>query len=167
MTQTQTGRPQGLRQVVDWRAAVIAGLVAGVVFLIVAMAWTQATVGSAWIVPRFVASLVLGPGILPPPATFDATALIVGLLVHLILSVLFGVLIAAVVHRWGMLVAALIGAVIGVTLYFINLYGLSLLTPWIIPYRGTALLVVHMLYGLILGVIYEALERDRFEPINS
>ena len=89
-----THAERGMEQLVDWRAAVIAGLIAGAVFLPIQMVGhALATGGTVWIVPRYIAAIMLGTGALPPPPTFDAGIFLVALLIHFVLSVIFAMIL--------------------------------------------------------------------------
>ncbi|MCB0260238.1 MAG: hypothetical protein KDE62_11065, partial [Calditrichaeota bacterium] len=58
-----------MRQVVDWSAAVWAGIVAGLVFMLLNLYVTPYVLGgNAWVMVRLFASVILGQGILAPPA---------------------------------------------------------------------------------------------------
>jgi hypothetical protein len=153
--------------VVDWTAAVWAGVISGVVFLAVAMVLTGLYVGSPWVVPRLVASIVLGPGVLPPPATFNGPVVIIALLLHLALSIIFSSIVAIVLHRWGILVGILGGALFGLALYYINFYTISYFFPWFFPMRSWLLVVSHVAFGAMAGGTYEALEVEKFIPVEE
>lgn len=156
-----------MKQVVDWSAAVGAGLISGIVFLLANMILTNVYLGSPWIIVRLLASIVMGPGVLPPPATFSFSTFFVSLAVHLPLSVGFSCLIATVLHRWGLIVGILGGAVFGLALYFINFYTFSFLFPWFFPMRSWIMAVSHLLFGALAGGIYEALEVEEFVPVEA
>ena len=79
------------RQLVDWRAAIIAGIAAGAVFLLLAMFLTAKYVGSLWVVTRLAASVLLGKAVLPPPATFTVGTFVAAAIVHFALSMAFRV----------------------------------------------------------------------------
>jgi hypothetical protein len=155
------------RQALDWTAAVWAGLISGVVFLIVAMILTSVYLGSPWVIPRLTASVLLGPGVLPPPATFQAGIVGVGVLVHLCLSVLFAYVIAFTLHRWGILVGIIGGALFGLAFFYINFFSVSYFFPWFFPVRSWLLAVAHVAYGAMAGGTYEALEVEKFVPIKD
>ncbi len=55
-----------MRQVVDWRAAVWAGVISGVVFLLISMLLASVYIGSPWVITRLIASIIMGPDVLPP-----------------------------------------------------------------------------------------------------
>ena len=156
-----------LKQVVDWRAAVWAGVVAGVVFLFVSMVLTSVYLGSPWVMVRLIASIVMGEAVLPPPATFELGIFGAALAVHLAFSIVFACLIAYVLHRWGLLVGILGGAAFGLALYFINFYTFSAFFPWFFPMRSWIMAVSHVLYGALAGGLYEALEIEEFVPITE
>lgn len=152
-----------LRQVVDWTAAIWAGIIAGAIFLLFnALVVPRFLGGNGWMAFRYAASIVLGERILAPPPTFDAAALVVGLLVYFAISIACALLIAIVLYRWGLLVGIFGGAVFGLAFYFINFYTLTLLFPWIFALRSEIVLVSHVIFGALAGGIYEALEVEEF-----
>ncbi len=155
------------RPLLDRRAALVAAVVAGLAFFVLLCAMTAWTVGSPWVFPRLVAAIAMGPRVLPPPATFDAVVLFVALLVHLPLSIVFGGLIAFVVHRGGFWTGLLGGAVLGLALYAINFGVLSVVAPWITILTGWIGALSHIAFGAIAGGIYEALEVERFAPAEA
>ncbi|MDZ7291080.1 MAG: sodium:proline symporter [candidate division KSB1 bacterium] len=156
-----------MRQVVDWRAAVLAGIFSGIIFLAVNMLLTNLYVGSPWVVVRLTASLVMGTDVLPPPATFDVTIFIVALVVHFVLSIIFASLIAIVFHRWGLLIGILGGAAFGLVLYAINFYTITFFFPWFFPMRSWIVAVSHLVFGACAGGFYEAMEVERFVPVKA
>ena len=118
-------------------------------------------------VTRLVASVLLGKGVLPPPATVTAGTLLAALLVHGLLSVGFACLIAYVFHRWGLLVGILGGALFGLALYFVNFYTVSFFFPWFFPMRSWIMAASHVIFGALAGGIYEALEIEYFVPVED
>lgn len=150
----------------QWRVAIVAGLVAGAVFLIVTALYMGLRYGlSLWVVLRYIASIVLGEQVLPPPASFDAGIVIVGLLVNFALAIFYALILASLIHRWGLLVGVVGGALFGVALYYINLYTFTLLYPWFFVLHGTALLTSHVLYGIVAGGVYELLDYRDDAPL--
>lgn len=156
-----------MRQVVDWRAAMWAGVISGIIFLGMNMTLTAIYVSSPWVVVRLIASVVLGKTVLPPPATFDVAIFIVSLIVHLALSIGFACLLAIIIHRWGLIVGIFGGALFGLALYFINFYTFSFFFPWFFPMRSWIMVVSHMAFGALAGGIYEALEVEEFVPVEA
>ena len=165
MDSTSVEARRGMEQLVDWRAALIAGIVGGAVFLPVQMlGYALATGGSIWIVPRYIAAMVLGTDVLPPPTTFDAGILFTALIVHFALSIIFGLILAAIIHEWNLLVGTLVGILFGLALYAINYYTFSYFFPWFFPIRGWIDVVSHVIFGGVTGAVYELLEVERFVP---
>jgi len=147
----------------DWRAAIWAGLVAGVVFLVIQMAiLAGVTGGSPWVMLRMIAAMVMGQNVLPPPATFDPVIAVVALLIHFVLSILFALLIAFVLHRWGMLVGIIGGALFGLALYAINYYTFTLFFPWFFPMGNWVAVLAHIVFGAVAGGVYEAFEHEEY-----
>lgn len=147
------------RQVVDWSSAVWASVIAATIFLGLNLFVTPAVLGgNAWVFIRLLASLTLGEGVLAPPATFDLAALVAGVLTHYALSIAFGILLAVIIHRWGVLVGVAGGALYGVALYSINIYTLTLVFPWFMTVESGIFLATHVIFGVAAGGLYEALE---------
>lgn len=153
-----------LRQVMDWRAAVFAGLIAGAIFLVVLLIiYPIATGGSPWILLRMIAAIVLGQDTLAPINAPNTSVAVVALLLHFVLSLLYTLIVAFVVHRWGILLAIIVGGLIGLALYLINVFTFTLFFEWFTLARDWPFLVVHILFGAVAGGIYELLEKDIYE----
>ena len=152
-----------LEQIVDWRAAAIAGVVAGLIFFVLQMIGrAMLTGGSLWLAPRYIAAIALGEGVLPPPGTFDLGIFIVGLIVNLALSLIFALILAAIIHEWQFWFGVIVGALFGLALYLINYYTFSRFFPWFFPIRSWVDVLTHIIFGALAGGIYEALEIERF-----
>ncbi len=116
----------------DWKAAILAGIIAGAVFMMLEMIMVPLFLGgSPWGPPRMIAAIIMGKEVLPPPATFALGVFIVAMIVHFILSIIYAIILAAIVRRNSKTAAVAIGAVLGLALYFINFYGFqAILFPW-------------------------------------
>lgn len=150
-------------QLVDGSAALRAGLIAGLLYLGIIGGIVPFFVGgNFWVIIRLLASIVLGPGVLAPPATFDPFILFIGLVVHFLLSIVFTLLLAWVTHRWGLITGIVLGGLFGWALYLINIYGMTLWFPWFAVMKHQAFLIAHSVFGMLAGGIYELLEMDDF-----
>ncbi|MCB8936451.1 MAG: hypothetical protein H6663_13380 [Candidatus Promineofilum sp.] len=150
-----------LRQIMDWRAAIIAGLLAGALTMllwVILLALT--TGGSVWAPFHHVAAILLGQSVLTPSQTINFQVVLTGAVIHLFLSVLYSVILAFIIHRWGLWVGIVGGAIFGLALYVINYYTFTTLYPWFFPLRGWIALMGHIVFGAAAGGIYEGLERD-------
>ena len=148
----------------DWKAAILAGIVAGIAFMMLEMALVKMLQGmSPWGPPRMMAAMVMGKEVLPPPGTFDLTIMTVAMVIHLMLSVLLGVVLGLLISRLTLHVTAsiLVGAVFGVIVYYVNFYGFTALFPWFAMARGAISIFAHAMFGAILGGVYSAIaQRD-------
>lgn len=157
-----------LRQLVDWRAAFWAGLISGGVFFLLNILVAPLVLGSnPHTMVRLTASIALGEAILPPPATFHAGALLVAVLSNTVLCLAFGLLVAYVIHRGGLIMGLCGGAALGLALYGIVFYTLTLFYPWFFAYRGWVMIFHHLILGALAGGIYEWLEVERFAPAGE
>lgn len=146
-----------LRRNVMWRAIPFAGLAAGTVHLLTNVILMPLIYDlDPTLLLRYFASLVLGSNIL---TDHQSLYLIIGIVVHYVLSILFTLVIAIVVHRWGLLVGIVGGAILGVAIYLINLYALTAVFQWFYAINNTALLISHVLFGAVAGGVYELLDR--------
>jgi len=156
-----------MRQLVDWSAAIWAGLIAGTIFLLINLIIIPISWGTnVWLVVRIFASVTLGERALPPPADFDPMILVVAVVTHLVLSVFFAMLLAYIIHRWGLIVGIVGGAIFGLAIYCINVYGLTYFYYWFAIMRAWPFLVAHIIFGACAGGIYEALEVEEFVVDN-
>jgi hypothetical protein len=150
-----------LKHVLQWRLALVAGLVAGLVFLLVNILYVSfgQHLGT-WTVVRYMASIVMGERVVPPPASFDPVIVGVGLLVNFVLAIIYAFILAAIIHRWGLLVGIVGGALFGAALYVINLYTFTLFYPWFFALNSLPFFVSHVLLGAVAGGVYELLDYD-------
>ena len=164
----QSGDCPRMRQLVDWSSAIWAGVIGGTVFLIVNLLLSPILLGgNGWVQIRLLASIVMGPEILAPPATFDAGALAAALVTHYALAVGFALVVAYVIHRGGLIAGMIGGAALGLSLYAINFYTLTYFFPQFFAMRGEAMLLSHVVFGAVVGGLYEALEVEEFVPVNT
>ena len=145
----------------DKRAATIAGLLAASISLGLGMAVLQYLHENAIGLPRLLATIVLGRGALDADITPVATAISVGIGVHLVLGLLFAFVISFTLHRWGFWVGLIGGGLFGLALYAINTYTMSRFFPDFYFYRSWFMVGLHVVFGALCGGIYEAIERDR------
>ncbi len=79
---------------------------------------------------RFTAAIVLGPGVLPPPASFDRRILLIATLVHFALSIAYGLILARLIAGLRTPSSLLAGAAFGLGLYAVNMYAFTAVFPW-------------------------------------
>jgi hypothetical protein len=146
--------------VVHWRATVLAGLIAGAVFLMFEMPAVALFLGmSPWAPPRMMAAIVLGQGVLPPPDTFDIGIVMTAMMLHFALSIAYAYIIALVVQSRSTGTTAGIGVIAGLVLYLVNFYGFTYVFPWFAMARNSVSVAGHVLFGLVAALSYRKLVR--------
>ena len=133
-------------------AAVAGGIAAGIVSTGVQIAlWLLFTDDFPEILlrdARLTAALLFGSRVLAPTAVADWPVMGVATLIHFGLSVIYSAVMGAIARplAGSRLVAA--GALLGLALYFINLYGFVLLLPWFSAARGWITVAAHVAFGV-------------------
>lgn len=149
----------------DMKAAIWAGIIAGVVFMMLEMVLV-ATVGggSPWGPPRMIAAIGMGKDVLPPPATFDLGVMMVAMAIHFVLAILLGIILGLIISRWklGLMASIGVGAVFGLVVYLVNFYGSTALFPWFAMARTPITLMTHVIFGAVLGWSYHVLAVRHF-----
>ncbi|HVL08905.1 MAG TPA: hypothetical protein VM512_07065 [Burkholderiaceae bacterium] len=147
----------------DWPAAVVAGIAAGALVMVLELLWVTLVMGvSPWIGPRMIAAMLLGPSVLEP-ATFDIWVIAVSLFVHFLLGSVLGVLFALVAAPLrldsSVPLVLVAGLVFGAAVYLVNIVGMSQVFTWFAPTRGWATFAAHLVFGMFTGWTYWLLER--------
>ena len=147
-----------MRQLVDWHAALLAGLISGAISFTLGIFLSWYLVKSPWFFTRLVSSIILGVKVLPPPTTFDLGIFVIALLVFIAIALIYTAIIATIVHKYGIIISFLGGAIIGLAAYAINFYSFSYFFPWFYPYRSWIFVVAHVVFGALVGSLYELME---------
>ena len=154
----------------NWKAAIWAGIVAGIVFMMLEMALV-ATIGgqSPWGPPRMIAAMVMGESVLPPPATFDAGIMMVTMMIHFTMSILLGVILGWAISQWKMSLATaiIVGTIFGLLIYFINFYPMTAVFPWFAMARGGISAFAHAMFGFVLGWVYHAVASREWAGVQD
>src|SRR4051794_6768185 len=107
-------------------AVIIAGAVAAVISTLVQLLlWAMLTDALPAIFfrdARLAASIVLGTTVLRPDANSGVQIMLVATLVHFALSIVYALVLAAIVAQRGIAQSMLIGTLFGLALYAINLH---------------------------------------------
>lgn len=106
---------------------------------------------------RLAAAIVMGPRVLPPPASFDLAVMTVASLVHVALSLAYTVLLVPFVERSPGSGALITGAAFGLVLYAVNMYGFTAIFPWFMQSRDWIAAIAHIAFGLGAAGSYRAL----------
>jgi len=149
------------RSLWELRAVLIAALAAGALsFNLLLFVVPFFLGGSCWIMMRVLASILLGEGVLAPPASFDAGLFAAGLAAQLLLSFIYTFVLSFIIHRWGLVTGILLGAFFGACFYALNLHVFTLWLPWLFTLNHWSVFAVHVLFGMTAGGVYELLDTD-------
>lgn len=141
-----------------YREGVIASLIAEAVFILMVAMVSLLRGMDPWRVARMPGSFVLGPRAVQPPG-FVPSDVLIGLLLHLWLGVLVGVIYAALLPRRSVSPVAG-GLITGAVLYVLGFWALPLLFPtrlapfWLPSLDKAMQAVAHVVYGLVFGYAY-------------
>lgn len=140
---------------INWQRALLAGVIAGIVFVMMEMLLITLAMGeSPWGPPRMMAAIVMGENVLPPPATFDMGIVMTGMILHLVLSAAYGVLLAYLLRKASLTAGLAIGAAFGLGLYLVNFYGFTLLFEWFSMARNWVTVLSHIAFGVVAAWFY-------------
>lgn len=165
MSQVMQGTHADAHAATDWKAGALAGLIAGVVFLMLEMALVWLVQGmSPWGPPYMMAAMVLGADVLPAMGTwavFDFKVVTIAMMIHIPMSVIYGLLGAWLIHRFDLAVALMIGAGLGLAVYLVNFYIVAPMAfPWFEIGRNWIGAFAHIMFGAVLAVSYIALGKS-------
>ena len=138
-------------------SAIMAGLIAGAVFMAVEMLLVWLAMGmSPFAPPHMIAAIIMGPEVLPGPKVVPGSnpgVIVVAMMVHFVLAVVLAFIFKLVAERLrlngAMLLAA--GVVFGLLVYAINFYGMTAIFPWFAMARNSISVLAHAVFGLVLA----------------
>jgi hypothetical protein len=144
-------------QRIQWRSAILAGIAAGVVATVVQLAlwwaWSEPLPATLFRDARLTAAIVMGREVLPPPATFAWSIMLVATLVHFSLSIAYGLTLMVFISRLGTPQSVLAGAAFGLLLFAVNMYGFTFLFPWFSAVRDGITAVTHVVFGMVAAAV--------------
>lgn len=146
------------------RAAVLAGIAAGIVSTVAQvalwLAFTDALPEILFRDARLAAAIVMGTGVLAPAPGGDAAAVMaVATLVHFALSIAYGLALGSLVARLRGRAAPAVGAAFGVALFVLNMFGFTAVFPWFTAARDPITLAAHVVFGVSAAGVYRATAR--------
>lgn len=143
------------RRQIDPAMVLAVGLAAGVISMAAQLAlWALAGMplfAALFRDARLTAAVILGTGVLPPPSTPRWDILLAATLIHFALSLAYALIPASLVDRLNTRTAIVGGALYGLTIYAINMYGFTLLFPWFAIARDWVTLTTHVVFGIALA----------------
>src|SRR5215831_11105631 len=149
-------RPTAAMRQIHWGAAIWASVIAGLVFAVLEIAMVPMIQGkSPWAPLHMIGAIALGPGAMASPDTFDLGIVATAVVVHMVLAIIYGIILAYIVTRATTGMAVLIGAVYGLALYFINFYGFSKWFPWFAEARDSISIFTHIVQSGLMAYLYK------------
>ena len=142
-------------------AAVYAGIAAAVLAtlaeIVLWLVFTDALPGILFRDARFAAAIALGRGVLSPSANVDLGVLAVATLIHFALSIAYALILCRLIWRLPMTLSLLAGAIFGLALFSINMYGFTTIFPWFEAARDWITVVAHVVFGMAAAGVYTVL----------
>jgi hypothetical protein len=143
---------------VDARAAIYAGVAAGILAtalqIVLWAIFTDAIPAILYRDSRFAAAIVLGSGVLPPPASFDPGIMMIAAVVHFALAIAYALLLAWLIANLRMRTSLVVGAAFGLSVYALNMYGFTAVFPWFASSRDWITTLTHLVFGMVLAAVY-------------
>ncbi|MDN0077483.1 hypothetical protein QU481_21910 [Crenobacter sp. SG2303] len=133
--------------------AVLVGITAGTLATVAQLLlwWLEGTPVLATLLrdARLTAAILLGRDALAPQPGWPWRVLLVATLIHFALSVGYAALALAIAGRLHRRMVLLGGALYGLGIYAVNLYGFTALFPWFVVSRGAVTLLAHLVFGIV------------------
>lgn len=138
----------------DVRAALWAGVIAGLAFLVVEMVLVAFTGMSVLAPLQMMAAILLGPEVLPAVSEFTIGILFAALFVHFALSIIYAMVLGLIINGRGYGVAVGVGLVFGLALYLLNFFAFTTIYPWFAEARNAISVLAHLTFGAAAAAIY-------------
>ncbi len=106
---------------------------------------------------RFTAAIILGQGVLPPPAAFDLTIFIVASFIHLSLSIAYAFVLSSLIKRVDLKASVILGGLFGLMIFTVNMYGVVMIYPWFEETRDWITVVAHVVFGVSAAITFKTL----------
>lgn len=148
------GRNQpSLVRAVKWNRALQAGLIIGAIMFLL-------TRGIPWVGSGAIDPAVMGRDISPgreatPMFFFGVMSL------HFLVAALYGLIIAPIVHGFRPFLAGMVGAVVGLVLYFISYAIAGMVMETAGTQREWASFAIHIIFGIVCAETYKGMARRR------
>jgi hypothetical protein len=152
-------------------AGALAGICGGLAMAIIGALLTHVLDQDIWLQLKVVGSLVLGAPV-AAQSGFVASAVIAGLLIHLVIAALLGVLFEIGIHRLARLPSDLgvpetaglaFGMLVWLAAYFVVL---PLLAPALLGIYAPALIIQYLVYGAVTGLAYALLRPQPYASMG-
>lgn len=153
---------------IDWSIAIVAGIIAMIVFAAIEIAFSWAARDAGPLHPLVVFGTATLHALMPSATVGGGIrTAIAGAVLLLALGAVSGVILAYLVDRVGVPSAALIGAVFGLAMYAIDLYGVARAFPALIELRDWMSALAYVLQGALAAALYKVMTREEAQPAGA
>lgn len=146
-------------------AAFYAGIAAGIVSTIVQLLlWWIFWDVLPWIFYRdvqFTAAIVLGKKVLQPlAATLEWQLMLIASCIHIALSIVYAIMLSYLIHGLDLKNALIVGALFGLGIFAVNMYGFVNFFPWFVETRDWITVTAHLAFGVSAAWVYKGLSKQ-------
>ncbi|HEX5690852.1 MAG TPA: DUF6789 family protein [Roseiflexaceae bacterium] len=146
----------------------IAGLIGGLSMALVGAIISASIGGDIWLESKQIAAIVYGSAAAAQPG-FEAGPVLVGTLLHLLISTVLGALFGIVTRRifhltseFGTLLMA--GLIYGMLIWLVGYFAvLPAINPLLRETYAPAFIVQHLVYGAVTGLVYTMLRPQPYD----
>jgi hypothetical protein len=137
----------------------LAGLAGGLAMAVVAALISASMGQDIWHEPKRIAAIVYGPAAFATSG-FEPGPVLVGTLIHLLVSALLGAIFGIVTRRWLRLTSdfgtpVLAGLIYGLMIWLVAYFAvLPLLNPALLEIYAPAFIIQHAVFGIVMGLVY-------------
>jgi hypothetical protein len=153
---------------VDWGWAILAGIIAMVVFGVIEIAFSWAARAASPLSPLVAFGTATLHALMPSVTVGGGVrTTIVGAACLLALGALSGVILAYLVDRLGMLGAAILGAVFGLAMYAVDMYAVARVFPALAELRDWMSALAYVIQGALAAALYKVMTREEALPADA
>jgi hypothetical protein len=145
----------------------VAGLCGGIAMAIVGALVSVSMGDDIWLESKQIAAVVYGASAIAQPG-FVVGPVLVGTLIHLIVSALLGAIFGIIIRRLLHLTSdfgtpVLAGLIYGMFIWMLGFFViLPIVNPLLLQSYTPAFIIQHMVYGLVTGMVYTWLRPDPY-----
>lgn len=153
--------PSANARTIDWSYAIVAGIVAMIVFAIVEIAFSWASRGASPLSPLVVFGTATLNALMPSAHPGGGIkTVIVGVACLLALGAVSGIALAYLIDRLGMAGAALVGLVFGLAMFALDMYAIARVLPVLGDLRDWMSALAYAIQGVLAAALYKVMTRD-------
>jgi hypothetical protein len=150
------------------RGTVVAGLIASLVMGMIDMVYEAVAGDGFWAAPVYIGATVLrGLQTVPRPVSFNFLGVVLGLMGHMMNSVILGLIFAAIVSRGAKSRSSLVGwaVVYALAVFVVMWYVVApAIDPVLLNLNATVFAIAHIMWGAVLGLALSRSPEGALQP---